>query len=31
VFFRDYQLFAQAQAWCGAVLPRTYFKPAPAS
>jgi FkbM family methyltransferase len=31
VFFRDYQLFAQAQAWCGAVLPRTYFKPMPAS
>jgi FkbM family methyltransferase len=31
VFFRDYALFAQAQAWCAAVLPRTYFKPKPAS
>jgi hypothetical protein len=27
-FFRDYNTFAQAQAWCSAVLPRTYFKPA---
>ena len=27
VFFRDYELFSQGQAWCGAVLPRTYFKP----
>ena len=29
-FFRDYDLFARAQEWCAAVLPRTYFKPAPA-
>lgn len=28
VFFRDYDLFVQGQAWCAAVLPRTYFKPA---
>src|SRR5271168_4076591 len=27
-FFRDYAVFAQAQAWCAAMLPRTYFKPA---
>jgi hypothetical protein len=26
-FFRDYRVFAQAQAWCTAALPRTYFKP----
>jgi FkbM family methyltransferase len=26
VFFQDYPVFAQAQAWCSAVLPRTYFK-----
>jgi FkbM family methyltransferase len=26
VFFRDYAIFAQAQSWCSAVLPRTYFK-----
>jgi FkbM family methyltransferase len=26
VFFRDYGIFAQAQSWCSAVLPRTYFK-----
>ena len=26
VFFRDYPIFAQAQSWCSAVLPRTYFK-----
>jgi hypothetical protein len=26
-FFRQYDVFAQAQAWCSAVLPRTYFKP----
>jgi FkbM family methyltransferase len=25
-FFREYNVFAQAQAWCSAVLPRTYFK-----
>jgi FkbM family methyltransferase len=28
IFFRDYGIFAQAQSWCSAVLPRTYFKPA---
>ena len=28
VFFRDYPIFAQAQSWCSAVLPRTYFKAA---
>jgi len=27
-FFRDYSVFAQAQLWCSAVLPRTYFQPA---
>ncbi|MCP5110678.1 MAG: FkbM family methyltransferase, partial [bacterium] len=26
VFFRDFALFQQAQSWCSAVLPRTYFK-----
>ncbi len=26
-FFRDYRIFAEAQAWCAATLPRTYFKP----
>ena len=26
-FFRDRNVFAQAQEWCAAVLPRTYFKP----
>jgi len=26
-FFRDYRVFAEAQAWCAATLPRTYFKP----
>jgi hypothetical protein len=25
-FFRDYKVFAEAQAWCAAILPRTYFK-----
>jgi hypothetical protein len=29
-FFRDYKVFAEAQAWCAAILPRTYFKPPPA-
>jgi FkbM family methyltransferase len=29
LFFRDYPVFAQAQAWCSATLPRTYFKAAP--
>ena len=29
VFFRDYETFRQAQAWCSAVLPRTHFKPMP--
>ena len=28
-FFRDRDTFQQAQQWCAAVLPRTYFKPAP--
>ena len=28
VFFNDYSLFAQAQMWCSAALPRTYFLPA---
>jgi hypothetical protein len=27
-FFREYATFWHAQAWCAAVLPRTYFKPA---
>jgi FkbM family methyltransferase len=27
-FFTDYAVFAQAQLWCSAVLPRIYFKPA---
>src|SRR5262249_40396623 len=26
VFFQDREVFVQAQNWCGAVLPRTYFK-----
>ncbi len=26
-FFREVDTFAQAQQWCAAVLPRTYFKP----
>ena len=26
IFFRDYGIFSQAQSWCSAVLPRTYFK-----
>lgn len=26
VFFRDREIFAQAQQWCSAVLPRTYFR-----
>jgi FkbM family methyltransferase len=29
LFFRDYEVFRQAQAWCSAVLSRTYFKPVP--
>jgi FkbM family methyltransferase len=29
VFFQNFDLFAQAQTWCSAVLPRTFFKPAP--
>lgn len=29
VFFRNREIFEQAQHWCAAVLPRTYFKPAP--
>ena len=28
-FFQDYSLFSAAHDWCAAVLPRTYFKPAP--
>ena len=31
IFFRDYNLFSQGQAWCSAVLPRTYFKPVPSA
>jgi hypothetical protein len=27
-FFRDYRVFGEAQAWCSAVMTRTYFKPA---
>ncbi len=30
-FFREHATFAHAEAWCAAVLPRTYFKPAPAN
>jgi hypothetical protein len=30
-FFRDHNTFQQAQQWCAAVLPRTYFKPVSAS
>ena len=30
-FFRDYAVFAQAQTWCSAVLPRVYFKPSVAA
>jgi hypothetical protein len=26
-FFRDYRVFAEAQSWCAATLPCTYFKP----
>ncbi len=26
-FFRSYDLFSEAQKWCSAVLPSTYFKP----
>jgi len=29
VFFRDRETFAEAQQWCSAVLPRTYFKTVP--
>lgn len=29
-FFREYAVFSEAQAWCAAVLPRTYFRPVPA-
>jgi FkbM family methyltransferase len=29
-FFRDFGLFSQGQAWCSAVLPRTYFRSVPA-
>jgi len=25
--FREYRLFAEGQAWCAGLLPRTYFKP----
>ena len=28
-FFRDRETFAEAQSWCSATLPRTYFKFAP--
>ncbi len=30
LFFQDREVFAQAQNWCSAVLPRTYFKHVPA-
>ena len=30
-FFGDHDTFQQAQQWCAAVLPRTYFKSVPAS
>jgi FkbM family methyltransferase len=30
-FFRDHAVFEQAQMWCSAVLPRTYFKASVAS
>lgn len=30
-FFQDYRIFSEAQAWCSAVLPRTYFKSVPSS
>jgi FkbM family methyltransferase len=30
-FFRDHDTFQQAQQWCAAVLPRTYFKSVPPS
>jgi hypothetical protein len=26
-FFRDFRVFSEAQAWCAATLPRTYFRP----
>lgn len=26
-YFREYKTFAEAQAWCSAILPRTYVKP----
>jgi hypothetical protein len=29
IFFRDRETFSEAQKWCSAALPRTYFKPAP--
>jgi FkbM family methyltransferase len=31
LFFREREIFVQAQQWCSAVLPRTYFKHTPAS
>ena len=31
VFFQDLHVFSQAQQWCSAVLPRTYFKHVPDS
>jgi FkbM family methyltransferase len=31
VFFQDREIFAEAQQWCSAVLPRTYFKHVAAS
>jgi FkbM family methyltransferase len=30
VFFQNFELFTQAQRWCAATLPPTYFKSAPA-
>jgi FkbM family methyltransferase len=29
IFFRDREIFAEAQNWCSAVLPRVYFKHVP--
>jgi FkbM family methyltransferase len=31
LFFREREIFAHAQQWCSAVLPRTYFKHVPVS
>jgi FkbM family methyltransferase len=31
LFFQEREIFSQAQQWCSAVLPRTYFKHVPAN